>query len=88
MLKSWRARQGFSLAHAARMFGIGGVNPGATLARIEAGSRQPDADMIHRIETVTERAVVASDMHNVRLEWLRKNRPEKFSHHEEAEAAE
>lgn len=62
----------------ARMLGISGVNPGGTLARIEAGSRQPDADMVERIAILTDKNVGAADMHAVRLAWLKKNRPEKF----------
>jgi len=62
----------------ARSLGIGGVNPGGTLARIEAGSRQPDADMVQRIILFTEGAVTAADMHAVRLAWLRENRPDKM----------
>lgn len=61
------------------MLGITGVNPGGTLARIEAGSRQPDADMVERIDRFTDSAVSATDMHRVRLAWLKINRPEKYS---------
>lgn len=62
----------------ARGLGIEGVNPGGTLSRIEVGSRQPDADMIERIALFTGGAVGPADMHQVRLAWLRANRPEKF----------
>lgn len=62
------------------MLGITGVNPGGTLARIEAGSRQPDADMVERIEATTGGGVLACDMHAARLAWLKTNRPEKFVH--------
>lgn len=67
-----------SLAETARALGITGVNPGGTLARIEVGSRQPDADMIERIGRLTEGSVTPEDMHAVRLDWLKANRPEKF----------
>ena len=66
-------------AELARALGIGGVNPGGTLARIENGSRQPDADMVERIERFTCGIVTAADMHAVRLSWLKVNRPEKFA---------
>lgn len=69
------------------MLGISGVNPGGTLARIEAGSRQPDADMVERIEGLTEGEVAASDMHAVRLTWLKMHRPEKFHRDRQADAA-
>ncbi|MDP9837577.1 transcriptional regulator with XRE-family HTH domain [Neorhizobium huautlense] len=82
--------KGLAVASLARQLGIVGVNPGGTLARIEAGSRQPDADMVERIETVTAKAVCAADMFQTRLQWLRSNRPEKFIQDETAvcEAAE
>lgn len=78
LLRDWRNRTGLGLAKTARMLGIGGVNPGGTLTRIEAGSRQPDADMVERIELATGGAVTSADMHAVRLAWLKRHRPEKF----------
>jgi transcriptional regulator with XRE-family HTH domain len=78
LFRDWRTAKGLSAAEAARQLGIEGVNPGATLARIEAGSRQPDADMVERIIAFTAGQVAASDMHAARLAWLRANRPEKF----------
>lgn len=78
LLRDWRLQKGYGIAAAARMLGISGVNPGGTLGRIEAGCRQPDADMVERIERLTDGAVTAADMHSVRLAWLKENRPEKF----------
>lgn len=78
-LKAWRIREKQSLAATARALGIAGVNPGGTLMRIEAGSRPSDADMVDRIESLTNGEVTAGDMHAVRLMWLKANRPEKFS---------
>ncbi|MGY6709741.1 MAG: helix-turn-helix domain-containing protein [Rhizobiaceae bacterium] len=78
MMKAWRIERGLSVAETARALGIGGVNPGGTLARIEAGSRQPDADMVARIVRLTQGAVTPADMHATRLDWLRLNRPERF----------
>lgn len=77
-LVDWRLSRKLSAAEAARFFGIGGVNPGRTLARIEAGERQPDADMIERICLLTDGLVSPHDMHATRLDWLKANRPEKF----------
>lgn len=77
-LREWRLVRKLGLAETARALGISGVNPGGTLARIEVGSRQPDADMIERIVILTGGAVSADDMHSVRLGWLKTNRPEKF----------
>ena len=77
-LSAWRIDKGLGFAETARMLGIEGVNPGGTLARIERGERRPDADMIDRIEVMTGGVVTASDMHRIRLAWLREHRPEKF----------
>lgn len=79
LLTDWRTQQKLSFAEMARALGIGGINPGATLARIERGERRPDADMVERIYIFTDGAVTAADMHAVRLAWLRANHPEKFS---------
>lgn len=88
MLRDYRTGRGMGFAELARALGITGVNPGGTLARIENGSRQPDADMVERIQQFTEGAVTAGDMHAVRLAWLRANRPEKFPAQPMVEAAE
>lgn len=77
-LSDWRTSQGLSFAETARAIGIDGVNPGGTLARIERGARRPDADIVERIVSFTGGLVTASDMHEVRLSWLRANRPDKF----------
>lgn len=77
-LRDWRTHRKLTLAETARALGIEGKNPGATLARIEMGSRQPEADLVERIVSLTEGAVSAFDMHAVRLAWLKQHRPEKF----------
>lgn len=79
LLRDWRIRNELGLATLARQLGICGVNPGGTLARIEMGSRQPDADMVERIVRETRGEVDARDMHAVRLLWLKAHRPEKFT---------
>jgi hypothetical protein len=79
MLSIWISENGLTVAAAARRFGIGGVNPGRTLDRIMSGERQPDADMISRIIEITDGAVTAADMHATRLDWLKANRPERFT---------
>lgn len=79
LLRVWRLDRKLGFAETARALGIEGVNPGGTLARIENGSRQPDADMIERIMTLTDGTVTAADMHGIRLAWLKDNRPEKFT---------
>ncbi|WP_406871597.1 helix-turn-helix transcriptional regulator [Aminobacter sp. P9b] len=77
-LRDWRTHKKLGFAELARALGIEGVNPGGTLARMETGCRQPDADMVERIVRFTDGAVTAEDMHAVRLAWLKANRPEKF----------
>lgn len=49
-----------------------------TAMRIETGALAADADIVERIVLFTDGAVTADDLHAVRLEWLRANRPEKF----------
>lgn len=78
MLRDWRTASGLSLAETARLLGIEGKNPGGTLIRIETGMRQPEADMVERIVSLTAGAVSAADMHETRLAWLKENRPDKF----------
>ncbi len=77
-LRAWISAENKTFAETARALGISGVNPGGTLARIAMGSRQPDADMIAKIEKLTGGHVDATDMQAVRLAWLKANRPEKF----------
>lgn len=87
LLRDWRLSKNMGFAELGRALGIEGVNPGGTLARIEAGSRQPDADMVERIIALSSGDVTAADMHAVRLAWLKDNRPDKFERHQGAEAA-
>lgn len=76
MLKNWRKAEGKTLAEVASLLGMAG---GArTFQRIEAGEVSPDADMVARIVALTAGAVTAQDMHEIRLSWLRANRPEKL----------
>ncbi|WP_420406938.1 hypothetical protein [Hoeflea sp.] len=78
-LIDWITAEKLTVASAAREIGIGGVNPGRTLDRIATGERQPDADMVARIEKMTDGRVTATDMYATRLAWLKANRPEKFA---------
>ena len=79
MFRTWRTDRNLALADTARRLGIEGKNPGGTLARIECGARQPEADMIERIVVFTDGQVTEADMHAVRLAWLKEHRPEKFA---------
>lgn len=72
LLKSWREQNGWTLARLAAELGVNGKFPVGTVHRWETGQSRPDADMIVRIEEVTGGAVTALDMHEIRLESLRK----------------
>lgn len=74
-LRDWRIGQGWSVTEVGRRLCVHLT----TIARIEKGETQPDADMVARIEDLTAGAVTAADMHATRLAWLRANRPEKFT---------
>lgn len=76
MLKLWRTSQGKSQGECALMLGMrGGAR---SFQRIETGESSADADVVERIERMTGLQVTASDMHRIRLAWLREHRPEKF----------
>lgn len=76
MLKEWRINSGMTQAECAKALGLlGGAR---SFQRIEAGETGADADMVERICILTAGAVTPADMHAVRLNWLKANRPEKF----------
>ncbi|MBN9243965.1 MAG: helix-turn-helix transcriptional regulator [Mesorhizobium sp.] len=79
LLRDWRLSRKLTLAETAGMLGIDGKNPGSTLLRIETGARQPEADLVARIVALAGGHVTESDMHAVRLAWLKEHRPEKFA---------
>lgn len=70
LLREWRETNGWTLARLAGELGLPGENPAATVQRWETGKSRPEADVIERIEKVTERSVTATDMHETRLAWL------------------
>ena len=72
-LRFWRHGRGLTLNHLAELLEIRGAHPGATLSRWEIGRARPDANVVERIEIVTEGAVRAQDMHATRLSWLREH---------------
>lgn len=75
-LRDWRIVHGKSQGECAVALGLcGGAR---SFQRIETGENKADADMVERIEALTDGAVTASEMHSVRLEWLKANRPDKF----------
>ena len=74
-LRRYRRGRGGTLGEFAEHFGVSKT----TVARWETGEMLPDADVIARIEDLTEGAVTAADMHRTRLGWLKANRPERFA---------
>lgn len=75
-LRNWRKKR--DMSHEALASALGMSRTPRTILRIEIGSVSPDADMVARIVALTAGAVTAQDMHEIRLSWLRANRPEKL----------
>lgn len=76
-IKNWLKRNDLPVdAFAAR---VGAVRSARTIARIVSGAVMPDADIVARIEGLTAGEVTAADMYATRLDWLKANRPERFS---------
>lgn len=74
-LKQWRAETGTGLGPVAEFCNV----QISTVSRWENGEILPDADAIDRLGRFTGGLVTADDMHRTRLEWLRANRPDKFT---------
>lgn len=74
-LRTWRKQQDMSVERLAEL--LGNRTP-RTVLRLENGENGADADMVARIEVLSDGAVTAQDMHETRLAWLRANRPERF----------
>jgi DNA-binding transcriptional regulator YdaS (Cro superfamily) len=74
-LRKWSSGPGASLTWLAEQLNVSV----STVSRWVTGETLPDADMVARIGELTGGAVTAHDMHQVRLAWLKANRPEKFA---------
>lgn len=72
-LSDWRKSNSATLSQTALMLGLTGMNPARTLQRVERGERMPSAVMIEAIESVTQGAVTAQDLYEVRLAWEKAN---------------
>lgn len=72
-LSDWRKSNSATLSQTAAMLGLTGMNPARTLQRVERGERMPSAVMIEAIESVTQGAVTAQDLYEVRLAWEKAN---------------
>ena len=77
ILRDWRKLADKTLKDVAEGLNVSG---GArTIQRIETGQVDADADMAERIHGFTQGAVTPLDLHQMRLEWLKANRPERFT---------
>jgi len=72
-LRDWRQHHGLSLAEVASGCGIAGVNPRRQLQRFETGEREASASVVEMIRIGTGDAVQPSDMHEIRITWLREH---------------
>ncbi len=86
-LSEWRKSKSISTSELARQLGLNGERDSGNVWNWETGRARPDADIVEAIDRLTEGAVSAADMHAVRLDWLKANRPEKFSAAPTMEAA-
>lgn len=76
-LRDWRIQNNKSQRGCSEALGLAG---GArSFQRIETGETGVDADMAMRIISLTNGAVSLQDMHETRLDWIRRERPEKLT---------
>lgn len=75
-LRTWRTNLKLSQSACAAALALAG---GArSYQRIETGENGADADLVARILILTGGQVSTEDMHQVRLNWLKGNRPQRF----------
>lgn len=73
-LADWRKREGLSCDEIARRLEIAAARGGSSVWNWETGRARADADIIDRIEILTNGEVSPLDMHRTRLDWIRQNR--------------
>ncbi|ELT50247.1 helix-turn-helix domain-containing protein [Brucella intermedia] len=73
-LADWRKREGLSCDEVARRLEIVAARGGSSVWNWETGRARADADIIDKIEILTDGEVSPLDMHRTRLDWLRQNR--------------
>ncbi len=78
LLSEWRKLKNLSCAAIAEQIQLAGDVDASSVWNWETGRSRPDADIVQRIFSVTNGEVTATDMHTIRLAWLRQHRPEKF----------
>lgn len=78
-LADWRKAEKLSTTEVAERLRMAGDHASSTVWNWETGRARPDADVIDRIERLTQGAVTSVDMHRTRLGWLKANRPERFA---------
>lgn len=72
-LRTWRTTEDLTMAEAALLLSIESAR---TYQRYELGENRPDAPVMERIRIATSGQVTLDDMHELRLQWLRTNKPE------------
>ncbi len=73
VLKSWRIRQGWTQKEMSTALGIGSAR---TYQRYETGEKVCPVPVAERIRLLTRGDVAPADLHRLRVDWLRANRPE------------
>lgn len=71
MLKTWRIENGLTLAQAADRLGLIGAGAATAYQRYETGRHRADADLVEKIAAMTAGIVGPSEMHAIRLRYLR-----------------
>ncbi len=84
-LSEWRLTQKLTLAQCATRIGVGHAR---NFQKYESGENRPDAPMAERIIAMSAGAVTLTDLHEQRLEWLRRHKPDMFGVPDQMEAAE
>lgn len=75
-LKNWRTGQKLTLAKAAALLGLEGVNPANTYRRLESGERRAGPQTAEDIVKMTGGAVTIQDLHDDHLKFLRQQQGE------------
>lgn len=68
--RSWRLREGLTVAEMARRAGISGKNPVRTYGRYETGEQPCPPEVIERVREITGGEVGAEGWQKARVEFL------------------
>ncbi len=70
---------GFTLAELARRCGVSGSNPARTVHRYLSGERDAPSEFRQAVIDLVGESIGIRDFHDVRLAWLRSNRPDRLT---------